>query len=381
MPTSSYSDDLQQPLILGVVISLLVHIVVFGVSYSAPSLPTLPDESIDISLEKLISQSETKNQSLPQQIVETSQSKQVEVPPPDAKLLTERNAHTDKEQVKRGDSQAGQQVSKVTKPVDQPPQKESARNTRSGAKSDAPKERALNFEPRKKKSDQSDPKTAPSPSKPSEPKPRIKSFSLDEQTLLDKFSDSSKNANRVDVQTKQELGIGSGVTSLRNYAPFSRPMGSGAQFIGRFGTNDMLPSLPDGDITLLNEKADQFAVFVRRVATRVFSALRSSGWETLSAAEIASLQNFATVRVELSPSGEPIRIAALESSGSTRFDGVLSAAARQGARDPHPPQAAAAANGNIIFLFKARSWVEGAVNRRTGAPVERRWLMLAVGLE
>jgi hypothetical protein len=32
-------------------------------------------------------------------------------------------------------------------------------------------------------------------------------------------------------------------------------------------------------------------------------------------------------------------------------------------------------------VFKAKSWVQGAVNGKTGAPVERRWLLLATGLE
>ena len=54
-------------------------------------------------------------------------------------------------------------------------------------------------------------------------------------------------------------------------------MGTGAKFFGNSGSTDYLPNLPDGDITLLNTKADHFAVFVRRVAARVFAALRSSG--------------------------------------------------------------------------------------------------------
>ncbi|RMG43853.1 MAG: energy transducer TonB, partial [Candidatus Dadabacteria bacterium] len=162
---------------------------------------------------------------------------------------------------------------------------------------------------------------------------------------------------------------------------FSRPSGSGARFLGLSGSPDYLPSLPDGDLTLLNTKASRFAVFVRRVATQVFSELRQSGWERLSAGDIMSMQGFSTVRAVISKDGKLLRIEPLESSGSSRFDSVLFEAAKRGAADPHPPAAAAASDGNIHFIFKARSWVRIYSDPRTGARNERRWLLLATGLE
>jgi hypothetical protein len=169
--------------------------------------------------------------------------------------------------------------------------------------------------------------------------------------------------------------------SLSEYQAFSRPPGSGAAFLGTAGISDHLPNLPDGDITLLNAKANIYASFVRRVAIQVFTQLRSQGWEKLSAQQIRQLQGFSTIEAVLSPDGKFLRAQLIESSGSTAFDGVLNLSVQTGARDPNPPTGALAKDGLIHFIFKARSWSQIGVNRRSGAPTEQRWLLLATGLE
>jgi TonB family protein len=131
----------------------------------------------------------------------------------------------------------------------------------------------------------------------------------------------------------------------------------------------------------LNAKASVHAVFVRRVAIQVFSNLRASGWEQLRASDVQAMTEETTVRAVLSPTGRLLRASLERSSGSPRFDEVLEAAVRRGARDPNPPKAAALKDGNIHFVFKARSWVMTGSDPRTGALRERRWLVLGTGLE
>lgn len=164
-------------------------------------------------------------------------------------------------------------------------------------------------------------------------------------------------------------------------APFSRPPGSGAQFVGLNGLADHLPGLPDGDITLLNTKAEKYAVFVRRVATQVFYQIKLQGWDILRAGDIHNAKEFTEVRAVLSPQGRLIHARIERRSGSRRFDETIQSSVERGARDPHPPPDAAGPDGNYHFVFQARSWAQVASDPRTGFPAERRWLLLRTGLE
>lgn len=210
---------------------------------------------------------------------------------------------------------------------------------------------------------------AAQPSSPEKPEQkRIKTLKLKEDLVQSKFglkpSEIEKlkeNPNKV----QQE---------------FSRPEGSGAAFLGLGGVPDFLPDLPDGDITFLNTKASQFAVFVRRVATRVFGQMRQTGWDYLRAEDIRSIKDFARVRTILDPNGKVLSVSLIQSSGNRKFDDVLVNAARIAAADKNPPQEAALSDGNYHFIFQSRSWVRGVIGR-SGNPTERRWLLLSTGLE
>lgn len=205
----------------------------------------------------------------------------------------------------------------------------------------------------------------------------LKDLKLDDSTLALKFGNKPKNqATAQSPAAKSSLSM-----SLSDYQAFSRPPGSGAAFFGSAGISDHLPNLPDGDITLLNAKANIYASFVRRVAIQVFTQLRSQGWERLSAQQIRQLRGFATVVAILDTQGRLIRTQIIESSGSDAFDTVLLISATKGASDPNPPPGAQAKDGTIRFIFKARSWSQIGVSRRSGAPMEQRWLLLATGLE
>jgi TonB family protein len=162
--------------------------------------------------------------------------------------------------------------------------------------------------------------------------------------------------------------------------PFSRPSGSGARFLGDAGSPDFLPNLPDGDITLLNAKANQFAVFVRRVAIQVFSNIRTFGWDDLTRADINAIKGDTFIIAKMSPSGQLLSVTLQGSSSSSNFDDIIIKAAKAGTKDPNPPAGALAEDGNIRFIFKARSWSEVFAGRG-GIPSERRWIMLSTGLE
>lgn len=166
-----------------------------------------------------------------------------------------------------------------------------------------------------------------------------------------------------------------------NPQPFSRAPGAGAAFFGSGGTPDYLPSLPDGDMTLLNAKASKYATFVRRIAVQVFAALRTQGWESLSGSEINAAGASTYARAILNPKGDLISVSIVTRSGSSGFDAIVASSIKRGAKDPNPPPDAAAEDGTYRFVFEARSWAVRASDPRTGAPSERRWLMLGTGLE
>ena len=151
--------------------------------------------------------------------------------------------------------------------------------------------------------------------------------------------------------------------------------------VSRLGSRDYLPDIPDGEVTLLNTKANKYAVFVRRVASQVFANLRGSGWSSLSAADIRAINQDGVFEAVLSPKGVLLSVQLTTSSESRRFDQVLRTAIQKGAKDPNPPAGAEAEDGNVHFIFQARSWVQIQPNARNGGMNERRWLMLGTGLE
>jgi TonB family protein len=332
----------------GIPLSLFVHLCFLVLLAKSTRVPPVGPQVMEVSLASLPELKGAAPQRAavqPKQIVSPPQSKPVLEPPPDARFLSDQNMATAKEQIRRGDQDAG-----VPGPK--------------GPKGAEPREKPKKSVP------------APAPAKgvarksaSEQPTRKLAQLTLDPQTVREKFG----------VKEGEERG--KELQNQKTSVPFSRPSGSGAMFMGRHGSNDYLPNLPDGDITLLNTKADQHAVFVRRVASQVFSQIRSAGWDTLLARDIQMMRGFSTVEAVMSLSGELLGVKLVERSGSERFDSALVTASRTGTRDPNPPAAAAAEDGKIHFVFKAKSWVQLGVNSRTGAPVERRWLLLQTGLE
>jgi len=347
MQAGRFQMEKTEYITLGVALSLLGHIL-----FVLPLLNTtvVPPRSqvfeIDFIPAPIASTADLKQRS---QIV--TEPEAPEEQPESARFLAEKSRAALTEQIKRGDSPEAGSVASPQPAAKTPPP--------------APPE-SREVQPER-----------PTPGQPiQKQQPEIKSLSqlrLDQGTLIEEFASKDPSPSSRSSQTTPR--------PPSTYRAFSRPQGSGAMFQGQTGSPDLIPNLPDGDITLLNTKASQFAVFVRRVATQVFSQIRAVGWDNLRMNDIQSIAEFSKVRAVLSPAGELLSVTLESGSGSRRFDQVLVQAAQNGARDPNPPAEAAAADGNIHFIFLARSWVQVVPSGRSGAPTERRWLLLSTGLE
>ena len=309
-------------LVNGLILTLLLST---GLKQFEPSLEVLP-----VTFE--LPQPESKE--LPKQIVSPSEEQpQAATPPKEARYESDKDLSTPKEQIKRGDPLVG----------------------------GAPLLTAKKNQPQKP----SEKKAAPIKDEPqqesTEPAPKLRSLKLGAQELL-----SQTEASEAQKKAELEKQLSAKIAN-------SNP--------GTFGSNDYLPSLPDGDITMLNAKANQYAVFVRRVAQQVFGHIRQSGFTSLPISSLQSIETPVRFRAVLSPTGSLMRIEPVFSSHESNFDKLIEKGVKAGASDPNPPKGAAAKDGLFYFLFEAqaRGWVEP--NPRTGMLGERRWLMLSTGLE
>lgn len=307
---------------IALLLSLLLHSVfLMGFRTSEPQKKSRP---ISVSL-------------LPrEQIVSPSESPEAKEAPQKA-FLSKSNSKVEKESIKRGlEPSAPQPPKKISKP--QPPR---SKQTKEALQTNQKKQKA----------------------KPDK--------LLLANNILQKQFGSLKLEEKTEEQKKQLEGINrSRARKMAQAEPFSRLRTSST-----FGSADYLPRIPDGDITLLNTKADRFAVFVHRVALQVFGSLRQKNWAELSRREVQSLDGFAIVRAVMSPQGKLLRVEVSKSSGLRAFDEILAGAAREGTWDQNPPEKAVAADGNIHFIFQARTW--SVPNGQIG---ERRWLLLGTGL-
>lgn len=344
---------------IGIAVSIAIHLIFFAIVLSSEPAPLDISKAIDVSFEPRTPQSSPKKQIVSPPL-ETSQK-----PPVNTDRLSDVDATAIKEQVQRGTNggapgpQTQQPPGEKSNPQ-QTSQQQPAKNEPQPQKA-APKEPPKNEPPQKQQQQHQNKSDVP-----------LKELKLDDATLALRFGNVPKPAAASQKAASSDLS---------NYAAFSRPPGSGAAFLGSAGISDHLPNLPDGDITLLNAKANTYAGFVRRVAVQVFTQLRTQGWEQLNIREVRSIDGYSTIEAVLSPDGKFIKLQQIENSGSRAFDSVVQLAVTAGARDPNPPEGARASDGYIHFIFKAKSWAAMGMNNRSGGPVEHRWLLLATGLE
>lgn len=322
---------------VGIVISLLIHLCL--AFYFLNSRPHMEPETISVELVM---------PEIPKRQIVTSPQNQPEQEKPneDAKFLSDKNFSTPKDQIKRGDDPLAGIPGKT--------------QNQSAVEKTLPKA----------------PKAAepPKPSSETQPKQMVTSLKLNPNTLAQKFTETQPKVEKPSLD--QEIN-GISTAAVR---PFHSSYGTAAAFNGTPGSNDYVPNLADGDITLLNTKASQFAVFVRRVAEQVFTRIRFEGYNSLQASDIRSVGREVTISAIMTLKGQLISTEIKESSGSPRFDTVVLQAAQKGANDQNPPAAAAATDGNIHFIFQSRSWVRFLPSPHEGL-VEQRWLILGTGLE
>lgn len=275
------------------------------------------------------------------QIVTPSEAEEKE--PEETRLVSERDSRTEREQIKRGDGNS--KPSKASPQAPQQPPSPARRQTPTLRLSENALAKAIeNIYQEDGSSDSKD----------------LQGKSPNQKMLTEK------------VLSEKALSDEERERKLFQYQPFARFQ----PFSSQSGSPDYLPSIPDGDITLLNAKADRFAVFVRRVALQVFGSLRKHYWHQVPGQEIEKIKSFVYIQARLSPQGKLLSTAILDSSGSAAFDSVLRQAVNEGAWDQNPPKEALSPEGDIIFIFKSKAWTRGSFERMP----EQRWILLGTGL-
>lgn len=309
-------------LLTGLFFSILVHI---SLSMSNGSFfKPIPIESYsDLALildDRKIEEPTKKSYVTP------SESLKEEVPKKTTPFLSDKDTSTENEQIKRGDEGS---IS--------PPLKKVAQNK--------PAQKVIKKEAQKK-----------------EPRSDIGN-NLFMDPSKETLSEISKENSDLSKETKKESK-----ESNESLISSMAALGSG-------GSSNFLPGVPDGDITMLNAKADRFAVFVRRVALQVFSALKQSNWIDHPQLNNGFQTDGVRIRAILSAKGDFIKAEIVNPSGLVIFDSTVLASVRKGAWDRNPPKEALASDGNVRFIFESKAWVRMGQGRR------RQWLLLGTGLE
>lgn len=140
----------------------------------------------------------------------------------------------------------------------------------------------------------------------------------------------------------------------------------------RGGSLDFLPTVREGDITLLNTKAEQFAPFVRRVAARIFEHLQISLRQAARSAA-GSGREFAEVEAVMSKTGKLVGARVIQRQGNTGLSAdrrLLGTTEPNVFFDANPPPGAEASDGNIHFILLVDLAVRAAPGEHRGAGVE-----------
>ncbi len=332
----------------------------------------------------------------PRQIVAEPAS-QMSEPPPQTHRFAERDHRTDKEQLARGvanDSGRGAspvvhtaRVSKADRVAANGPSRAVKREVVSHKREDAQAKDATD----RRDGTKGKISAKGGASGPVERIRKVTAFSadslrLDPRAVLSKLgtNNSGRNAsNAANSSVLRNLEKEPPSAEAQSNARLDAALGSAiGGSLGGAGSADAITGIRDGTVTLLNTKADRYAVFVRRVAYRVFTSLREMGWQSLAAAHIRAIGQPVIVVAELSLDGAFVTASIQQPSGSIQFDRLVEAAVRRSVSDPNPPKGAAAADGKIRFLFQSRSTVSIGMSAGPQAmPSERRWLELGTGLD
>lgn len=159
-------------------------------------------------------------------------------------------------------------------------------------------------------------------------------------------------------------------------------LNSGGQvFSGAPGTRDLLPRVREGNITMLNTKADLFAPFVRRVAGRVFENLDMSLTGLRNSRNPGRGRTVAWVEAVMDRRGRFVRAELKEQQGLSIVSRLLLDAAQPDTFfDANPPSGAEAGDGLIHFRLMIDLVVDAAVDPRTGRAFTTYYGVAGVGL-
>lgn len=300
-----------------------------------------------------------------QQIVSPS-DRENNLPPDGRAFLSDRDNRVDQESIKRGNPEAGtpqqpqpqQQVASAPKPPPPPPPKPAAEQPAKAPAKAPPKPQA-----------KAPPAKAPPAKAPPQRAPAREAPPTDERQRGDTIPQRLPGLNELfappdEVLAKAEIdrraAAAAGAAAPRDAVDdprkdlVSAPPPAPGLFGGARGSFDALPDVAQGNLTMLNTKADRFAPFVRRVGTRVFQNLLIYQRQNLEASDILAANDIVTARVTLDASGKLKSVAVDEHSGSMAVDQTLLDALRQAAFDDNPPKSAANANGEYEFIFQAQ---------------------------
>lgn len=287
------------------------------------------------------------------QIVSPPDSGEEKPPSPDTRLFSDRDNRVAEEKVKRGEGQGRSDASKRARVADNIPEKPKAAKVGEGHQPAAPAREAKR-EPQQVAA-----------------LPRLDQLLVSPGDLVREgivappaaAKPTPAGQSRVD---RDLLG------------------GSGVAFSHRPGISDYLPQVREGDITLLNTKAERFAPFVRRVAARVFQHLSIRLRQAASRGVAGSGREFAVVEAVMSKQGRLVSARMVErqvqsSLGADRE--LLNVTRPETFFDSNPPDGAEGDDGNIHFILLIDLQVQGTVDPRSGRPFTGYYGVAGVGLD
>jgi len=147
---------------------------------------------------------------------------------------------------------------------------------------------------------------------------------------------------------------------------------------GPRGSMDYLPNVRDGDLTMLNAKADRFAPFVRRVGLRVFESFTMQFKNEILSGRVPSGRDNVEVEAIMSRDGKRVEVLLKQRQGDLGTDRILLGnLGSQTFFDDNPPAEAVAADGRIHFVFALNSVVQHDGGGRRGGRGQpgARWVM------
>jgi TonB family protein len=343
-------------------------------------IPRKAAQPLEVSIVRLPEESKPSISAQPprQQIISEPASP-ISQPPPETQLRAERDHRAEREQIARGSENSATR-GKAAPPTQIKQEKARQSAARRVANSEKIDRKTISPQPakpellqRNKQSSNQGENQKPSARPIGQSSPSKTELRLDPSSMLSRFATDQGGQKAKALSPAGSSSPASATTNDRLDAALSIATGAGSA--------DNLSRVPDGSVTMLNAKADRFAVFVRRVAYRVFATLRETGWQSLSASHIRAIGRPVIVIAELTPAGRVISTTIQQPSGSSRFDGLVESAVKRSVSDPNPPEGALAADGRIRFIFQSRSTVSVAPSGGQGGLSERRWLELGTGLD